>query len=337
MSAAIPFYDLPPVLYLTMDDVKSVGLTDEEFINCISDIFVQQGLAKVDRFDERFLRSGKQTIMCASGGLVDEAGIAGFKWFTMNNENWKKGLHRSMGMIILNDPNSGLPYAIMDAFFITVKRAAATIAVSAKYFARKNSTVLGLIGSGAQARDNLRMLQLVLPRLIKVKVFDSRPGAAHCFQRTMADEFRGEIIPTRSIEEAVTDVDILVSGRTINNEENEIVLDKWLPSEGLFLSPLMPLDLYETRTLQRMDKVVVDDMFQVTAPTNSGEISGVFKKIYAQQAEISIGKKAAREHDYENILALNLGLSVHDVYIARKIYEVAREKGIGSNLGPLTW
>jgi len=337
MPKAIDFADLPKILYLTMDDVKTVGLSDEEIFNCVSEIFIQHCQGRVDAQPEQTLCTSPESSFQASIGWMDKVDVAGMRWSSKCENNWRQGLHRAFGMIVLNNAGNGLPYVFMDSLYITLKRIAATTAVSAKYLARQDSKVLGLIGAGAQGRDDLRMLQLVLPMLDRVKIYDSRPGAADSFVRTMADEFRGEIIPCSTIEQVVKDVDVVLNGAAVLKSPGCQVKDCWLPRQGLFIAPLVPLALYELSTVRRMDKITTDNLPKLISLMGSGHLPYGLPVIHAQQGEINNGQKAGREREDENVMALNLGLAVLDLYIGRKVYDVAREKGIGTWMEPLTW
>ena len=148
-------------------------------------------------------------------------------------------------MIVLSDIKNGLPYVIMDSFYIISKRTAAVTAVSAKYLARKNSQTLGIIGGGVQGRENLRMLQRVLPDLKLAKIYDTDPDAVNTYIRTMSDEFRGKIVPCLAIEETVENVDVLITATAIIDNPTVQIKDEWLPQKGIFIAPLDLLSLID--------------------------------------------------------------------------------------------
>ena len=109
-----------------------------------------------------------------------EVGTAGVKWIPSMPENpQKRGLPRACAIIILSDPHTGLPLAVMDCTVISAMRTGAAMGVAAKYLARKHSAVLGLVGAGVQNRTQLLAMSRVLPQLTEVRVFDLRPERAH--------------------------------------------------------------------------------------------------------------------------------------------------------------
>jgi ornithine cyclodeaminase/alanine dehydrogenase-like protein (mu-crystallin family) len=335
MSSGIVSYgDMPKILYLTKDDVKSAGLTDEDFINCVSDSLWQQNLGKVDLVPKMSITLRPDARLNATAGWVEKLGAVGFNWSSYYPNNCNKGMNQYSGMIVLSDISNGLPYVIMDCFYIISKRTAAVTAVSAKYLARKDSQTVGIIGAGVQGRENLRMLQLVLPHLNLAKIYDISPNAVNTYIRTMSDEFRGKIVPCQSIEETVKDVDILITATAITENPAIQIKDKWLPKKGIFIAPLDLLSLIDRDTILRMDKISTDDCIQLkTMERDFSFNDGRF----TQLDELCVGKKIGRENEEENTLAINFGLALHDIYIAKKIYDVAKELEIGTWLHPLTW
>lgn len=338
MSFGIIHYgDMSKILYLTMDDVKSAGLTDEDFINCVSDGLRQQNLGKVDLVPKMSITLHPDARLNAAAGWVEKLGAVGFNWSSYYPNNRNKGLNQYSGMIVLSDIENGLPYVVMDCFYIISKRTAAVTAVSAKYLARENSRTMGMIGVGVQGRENLRMLQLVFPCLNLVKIYDINPDAVTTYIRTMSDEFRGKIVPCQSIEETVKDVDILITATAITENPTTQFKDEWLPEKGIFIAPLNLLSLIGRDTVLRMDKISTDDCSQLKTLEKDFSFNGGGPEVFAQLDELCVGKKIGRESEEENIMAINFGLALHDIYIAKKIYDVAKEMEIGTWLPPLTW
>ena len=82
-------------------------------------------------------------------------------------------------MLILNDPETGIPLAVMDCVWITAKRTGAATAVAAKYLARPDSEVTGILGCGFQDIPPIRahLGELVTGR---------KPGRETDTERTIA-------------------------------------------------------------------------------------------------------------------------------------------------------
>src|SRR5205814_8068048 len=96
---------------------------------------------------------------------------AGIKWVSGYPENSKRGLPYIAGLMILNDFETGMPLALMDAIWITAKRTGAATAVAAKYLARPESSSVGILGCGVQGRSNLGGWRAWFP-LTKLYAYD---------------------------------------------------------------------------------------------------------------------------------------------------------------------
>src|SRR5690349_15556957 len=85
----------------------------------------------------------------------------GQKIVTFYPPNSDKGIHTHMALIVLNDPETGAPLAVMDGRLITEMRTAAVSAAATRLLASKDAKVLAILGSGVQARSHLEALPLV--------------------------------------------------------------------------------------------------------------------------------------------------------------------------------
>src|SRR5438309_12052444 len=147
-------------------------------------------------------------VMPASGGAL------GAKLVTFYPHN--KGVHTHHAMILLFRPETGEPLVTMDGRLITEMRTAAVSAVATRLLARPEASVLGILGSGVQARSHLAALRLV--RTIRdVRVWSPRNAAA------FAREFGVSAVP--SAEEAVRGSDIVV---VATSSQTPVLSGAWL-------------------------------------------------------------------------------------------------------------
>ncbi len=107
----------------------------------------------------------------AMPAYVPSIGTAGIKWVNVHPNNPEHDLPTVMATILLNDPMTGKPIAVMDGTYITDMRTGAAGGVAAKYLAKSVATV-GLIGSGHQAWTQMLAYRSVFGDKIKlVKVY----------------------------------------------------------------------------------------------------------------------------------------------------------------------
>ena len=253
---------------------------------------------------------------------------AGMKWVSGFPENYKVGLPYITGLLILNDPKTGVPISVMDCTWITAKRTGSATAVAAKHLARKNSETLGILGCGVQGKSNLESLSLVLYDLREVKAFDISKEKTRLYSKEMTKKYELNVIPVGSPREAVEKCDVVVTAGPILKHPNPVIEPLWFTNGG-FACPLDFDSYWKPESIHSMDKFCTDDLQQLKYYKNIGYFSDI-PEIYADLGEIVTKKKAGRENDEERIMAMNLGSAIEDMATAIKIYQEAKKKGLGT-------
>ncbi|MBN1333908.1 MAG: ornithine cyclodeaminase family protein, partial [Synergistales bacterium] len=171
---------------------------------------------------------------CWMGGDVDAAGI---KWVSGYPPNQAKGLPYITGVLCLNDSETGIPKAIMDANWITAWRTGAASGVCARYMAQPGSETVAVIGLGVQGRTNLMALNEALPELKHVRVFDAFDEQVKKYVTEMSS-----LLPhlsfenPKNIQETVRGADVVVTCTPILAEPNRFIRREWLKENALALS-----------------------------------------------------------------------------------------------------
>lgn len=130
-------------------------------------------------------------INCMPGYVGGKIAMAGLKWIGGSPSNPARfGIPRSSGLLILNDPITMAPIAIMDAGIISAMRTGAVSGAGARYLADPHSECLGLIGAGVQGRTQLMAMKAAIPGINDVKVYDLDPERAENFCTEMEKEVR---------------------------------------------------------------------------------------------------------------------------------------------------
>jgi len=274
-------------------------------------------------------------IMTHEAFVGGDVNVAGLKWIPSSPENpFKRGLPRASAIIILNDPETGFPLAVMDGTIVSAMRTAAVTGVGAKYLARKDSKVVGLVGAGPINRSQIRAVREVLPELQEVKIFDLRADRAQEFARDMEKVVGLPFRVARSAEEAVSGSDVIVAATVGVTPETSYIEAGWL-KEGSLLSSVSASDAKIEVVLQA-DKRVVTDRSATKTPTwlmglicTQGLLS---EDDLTEMSEIVNGKQPGRENDRERIYYNPTGLGVEDVIAAHRVYQQAIAKGIGQEL-----
>jgi N-[(2S)-2-amino-2-carboxyethyl]-L-glutamate dehydrogenase len=265
------------------------------------------------------------------GGNLD---VAGMKWIPSMPENPKKiGQPRASAVIILSDPHNGFPLAIMDGTIVSAMRTGAATGIAAKYLANPDSRTVGIIGAGVQARTQLKAVTSAFKNQIEqIKVFDLNEEKTNQFAKEMQVELNVSVITASSAEEAIRDSDIVI---TATMSTFPYVKGEWL-KEGAFHSEISFWDT-DPQELVHYDKVVVDDFEQVKHHGVDVSYRAVRDGILSEEevinlGEIIVGKRNGRENPKQKILFNPIGMSIHDVSEAYRVYKNAKEKGIGIDL-----
>jgi ornithine cyclodeaminase/alanine dehydrogenase len=221
-------------LYLSRADVEAVGLAMEEIIASVERVFQEMGKGGVEMPPKPGIHTRPNAFIHAMPASIPSLGAAGMKWVSGYPGNQSKGLPYISGLLILNDPETGLPLAVMDCTWITAKRTGAATAVAAKYLARKDSRSVGIIACGVQGRSNLEALACLF-RIQTVKAYDLHPEIAKQFAREMGNRLHLEIEPVPELAGAVKQMDIVVTSGPILKDPEPAIKAGWL-SEGGFAS-----------------------------------------------------------------------------------------------------
>jgi ornithine cyclodeaminase/alanine dehydrogenase-like protein (mu-crystallin family) len=266
------------------------------------------------------------------GGQVNAAGFKAIASFPRNPFKWN--LPRASALIILHDTQVGLPLAVMDGTLISAMRTGAVSGVGAKYLAREDATRVGLIGAGVQCRTQLMALQVTRPDIQQAAVFDIRRDRAETFAAEMGGRLGLDIRVAESAEEASRQAEILVTATT--NVTRPIVHDGWL-MPGTYYAHVSGYEC-EYDVIRHAEKVLVDDWDLVKARMYStvammwrdGEFAD--DDLYAEFGEVVAGQKPGRENDREVIVFSPIGLALHDVAVANRIFQTAQSKEIGQRV-----
>ena len=315
------------LLYLSQADVAAVGLTMEEIIAALEAMFREKGEGRVEMPPKPGVHPLPDAFIHAMPAFIPALNSAGVKWVSGYPDNYRRNLPYISGLLILNDPQTGLPLAVMDCVWITAKRTGAATAVAARYLARPDCQVVGILGCGVQGRSNLEALR-VLFLLKRVIAYDVNAEAARRYAEEMSVRFGLEVSVAAHPQEAVSGCDIVVTAGPILRVPHATIQPGWF-EQGAFAS-LVDFDSYwHPDALAEVDKFCTDDVAQLEHYRQVGYFQRI-PPIYADLGELVTGRKPGRERADERTIACNLGLALDDMAVAPLIYERALERRIGT-------
>jgi ornithine cyclodeaminase/alanine dehydrogenase len=214
----------------------------------------------------------------------------------------------------------------MDATWITAKRTGAATAVAAKHLAKRDSSILGILGCGVQGRTNLEALNEVFD-LNEIRAYDISRENLQRYREEMTSKFGLSIKPARDPHEAVMRSDIIVTAGSILKDPSPSIESSWI-SDGVFACPIDFDSYWKPEAMHSMHKFCTDDKQQLLYYKSIGYFRDI-PNIYADLGEIVLGQKTSRVNQQERIMSMNLGLAIEDMAVASLLYERAKKLGIG--------
>ncbi|MFA5059702.1 MAG: alanine dehydrogenase [Candidatus Omnitrophota bacterium] len=320
-------------LILTRQEIARL-INMKKAIRVVEEAFYQYGLDRVQMPAKIYLDLKKfQGDFRAMPAYIEKFKLCTLKWVNAHPRNKKFGFPSVMAVIILSDPKNGFPLSILDGTLLTSFRTGAGAAVAAKYLARKNSSVVGLVGCGVQAHTQLLGLREVL-KIKEVKVFDQQTVLARKFISQMQVK-QEKMSVARDIKSCVEGCDVIV---TTTPSRKPIVQWGWI-KKGAHINAV-GADAKGKQELDPMilkrSKVVVDDWAQashsgeINVPVSKGFITK--KNIYATLGEIVAGRKKGRASSNEVTVFDSTGLAIQDVAVAQVAYQAAVRQKIGTKI-----
>jgi ornithine cyclodeaminase/alanine dehydrogenase-like protein (mu-crystallin family) len=279
----------------------------------------------------RFVASDREVADSASPVIQGGQEVLGLKaggYWAENQE--RHGLPKHRATILLINPDTGEALAVMSANVITRLRTAAAGAVAARYLARKDATIVAVLGTGEQAYAQVEALRLVR-EISKLYVWGRQEAAIHRY----VTEWRRRGLDAQavlSLGAALAGADIVV---TTTPATAPLVLNEWIMpgthvnaigSDGAGKRELDP-------ELIRRSKFVPDKLVQ---SASIGELQGVAEGgadprtlVYAELGQICARIRPGRENESEVTIFDSSGVSFQDLVVAHYLAGVAQEKKLG--------
>jgi ornithine cyclodeaminase/alanine dehydrogenase len=316
------------MLYLSQADINRINLPMKKIIEQLEIAFTEKAEGRVEMPPKPGIHpGGSDNFIHAMPAYIPAIKSAGIKWVSGFPCNQEKGLPYISGLLILNDPVTGLPISVMDCVWITAKRTGAATAIAAKRLARPDSSVVGVLGCGVQGRSNIEALHVDFP-LKQVKAYDIVPEVTAQYASDIEAQYGLEVTPVDRPKDAVSGCDMVVTAGPILKKPHATIQKGWM-DEGAFAS-LVDFDSYwHPDALKESDKFCTDDIPQFRHYQEVGYLEDI-PPIYADLGELVAEHKPGRETPEERNITCNLGLAMDDMAVAPLIYQRAKERGIGT-------
>lgn len=325
------------MLLLTKMDIKNV-FTMKDAIEADKDAFriYSQGKSVVPLRTNIAIPKHEGQVLIMPG-YVDEMDGIGVKIVSVFPKNVKKGKPTTPATMVLLDGSSGEVCAILDGTYLTQLRTGAASGAATDILARKNAQIGALIGTGGQGAAQLEAM-VTARQLKEVRVFDVDITRAQSFVEEMQKELPNCKTIFKAVstsDQAIKDADIITTVTTATKPTfngNLVKAGAHVNAVGSYMPHMQELDPV---ILKRANKIyfesteaVLSESGDILIPLEKGLITK--EKFTGELGQVILGTIKGRESDEEITVFKTVGIAIQDVVTAKKIYDQAVAKNIGT-------
>lgn len=329
------------MLYLNRSDIEQAGGNHSTvYVNALTEALKAHANQDFVQPLKPYLRANgteghiADRIIAMPSHIGGQDPVSGIKWIGSKHDNTsERKIERASGVIILNDPETNYPIAVMEASLISSMRTAAVSVIAAQKLAKKGFEALTIIGCGLIGDRQLQSMLEQFDHIKQVYVFDQCEKASANFIEKWA-EARPDIhfVQATTAKEAVENGEVVI---TCTVTDKPYIEYDWI-QKGTFISNISIMDIKKD-VFTQADKVLVDDWSQANREKktiNQLVLEGRFSReaLHAELGELLTGAKPGRENDDEIILLNPMGMAIEDISSAYYIYKEAKQQQIGTIL-----
>lgn len=316
-------------LFLTSDDVAGLAEMDE-FVDAVRDAYRQRGMGAPAKPRTTLVNEEPMGMLTGYSAILPETGAMGGYMYSAGF-----GAGDAWFMTPLFDAESGKPLALIDGASMNPFKTGATGAVGLDALAREDATSLAIIGSGAQARGQLKAAVTVRD-IQTVSVFSPTKESRESFAGEMNEALDASVAAVASSAAAVEGSDVVITATTAS----EPVFDGELLEDGTHVTAMGQYNPekreLDATTIERATYVpdlrerAMQDAGSFLAALESGAVSE--DHVHAELGDVVAGEKPGRESPEEITVFDSGGTAIETVAAAYMLYEKARERGLGSTI-----
>jgi 2,3-diaminopropionate biosynthesis protein SbnB len=324
------------ILYLNRRDVRAaMGSSIRGYVEALRAALALHAEGKTAQPLKPYLRWRRRghiadRIIAMPGYVGGTHPMAGIKWIGSKHDNpTERGIPRASAVIVLNDPETHYPVAMLEGGEISGMRTAGVTVLACEYLARPGFRAVSLVGCGFIGRLHALGLLECFPLIEQLLLYDHDRRAASA----LADELEREgltVTVCATAEEAVCRGEVVVPCTV--TAKPYIELDWLMP--GVFVSNISIMDVKPDVYLG-VNKLIVDDWEQANRERktiNQLVLAGRLKQsdLHAELGDVVRGHRPGRTDPDERILLNPMGMAIEDVACAAAVYRTAREQGTGT-------
>jgi ornithine cyclodeaminase/alanine dehydrogenase-like protein (mu-crystallin family) len=269
--------------------------------------------------------------LLARGDDAPGADLIGMKWIAGVPANRAAGLPAIHGLVIVNDPATGIPRAILDAGPITAERTAAVSGVALRAFRPVTSSAarVTIVGAGVQCRSHLAIVGHVLPGAA-VTIVDRHPDRAAAVAAEAAGHAGiGSAATGASIRDAVREADVVITATSFAPpDQRQVMTPDWLGPDALVIAvdyaTIVSAELARDAAL-----FLTDHREQFLANRDTGTFAGYPDPTATIGEALLAGTRRPGEG---RVVVSHLGVGLADLVFADAILRRAETLGLGQGL-----
>ncbi len=323
--------------FVSGPDVERLKLTRREIFNAVEEAVRAQGNGEVVLEPRMHLippNGGRGHFNILRGHLGPQQ-VSGIKVVGDFVDNPSHGLPSELALITLYDPTTGIPLAIIDGTMVTAARTGAVTALGALHLAKRDSRILGHVGTRGTSWWNVTMLDDLFA-FDEIRVTSRQAESREGFAAALTQELGKPVRAVATPEEALVGADIMVEATRLTTP-TALLRTEWV-APGTLVIPYGTISAVELSLTGAMDKVVVDDWGQATvgpfgalrAHVDTGLLTR--ETLHAELGQIVAGLRPGRERPDERILFWHRGLATTDLAVAHLILRRAEAEHVGTVL-----
>ena len=319
----------PPLRYLSAAELDRCLPDVEERLALAAQALAALGRGTAEMPPKIGVHTRPGALSHAMPAWLRDTDLVGLKWISAYPGNRAHGLPSINGLVVLNDPETGIPLWIMDAARITAVRTAAVSGVGIRLFMPADVERVAILGAGVQAASHVELLAGMLPQT-ELLIYDRHAERAQAIaDAAISAGQRARACP--DAREAAGSVQVVISAASLGGATQAMTPD-WLADGALAVA--VDFATYASAELARsVGRFVVDDREQFLAYRTSGYFEGYPDPDATMGEELERGQRGGRSRDSRLPALVNhLGVGIADVLFADAIRRRAEEMGAGMEL-----
>lgn len=312
------------VRWLSRNDVMQANLPLLSALEVIEETLRDHGNGAFENPPKIGIHPRQDAFIHAMAGWLPKQHRAGLKWVAGYSSNHKAGLPNITGLLMLNDPDTGLPVCVMDAAYLTAVRTAAASAIASKYLSPHDVGRIAVIGAGLQGLYHVKMLSLIHPAAEFLVADLNENAVSRLAEQTYSE---ATIVHVKEAEAAIRIADVVI---TATSRLEDVAFRFGWVKKGSLVLPVHVLGWSQDITTDS-DVLLTDDVEQFkNYVTTAGSPYRDISRVLGSVSDVIAGRVAGRVRNADRIVVFNVGLALHDIAIGSAILAIAEQQGLGT-------